>query len=100
LSTDVSIGSSRISEAPQKLEPAQIRAARALLGWRQEDLSKASGVGTATIQRIEKSDGPITGYVSTVMRIEAAFEKAGILFITDDELAGIGVRLAKKKRGR
>jgi hypothetical protein len=41
---------------------------------------------------------PITGHVSTVMRIEAAFEKAGIL--TDDELAGIGFRLAKKKRGR
>jgi predicted transcriptional regulator len=80
------------------LEPAQIRAARALLGWRQEDLSKASGVGTATIQRIEKSDGPITGYVSTVIRIQSAFEKAGVLFITDDEIAGIGVRLAKKKR--
>jgi hypothetical protein len=30
------------------LESAQIRAARALLGWRQEDLSKASGGGTAT----------------------------------------------------
>jgi predicted transcriptional regulator len=80
------------------LEPAQIRAARALLGWRQEDLSKASGVGTATIQRIEKSDGPITGYVSTVMRIQGAFEKAGVLFITDDEIAGIGVRLTKKRR--
>jgi hypothetical protein len=25
-------------------------------------------------------------------------ERAGILFITDDEIAGIGVRLAKKKR--
>jgi transcriptional regulator with XRE-family HTH domain len=80
------------------LEAAQIRAARALLGWRQEDLSKASGVGTATIQRLEKSEASITGYVSTVMRIEAAFEKAGVLFITDDEIAGIGVRLAKKKR--
>jgi hypothetical protein len=34
------------------------------------------------------------------MRIEAAFEKAGILFISDDEIAGICVRLAKKKRGR
>jgi hypothetical protein len=33
------------------------------------------------------------------MRIEAAFEKAGVLFITDDEIAGIGVRLAKKKEG-
>jgi hypothetical protein len=53
-----------------------------------------------TVRRIENGGSPITGYVSTVMRIEAAFEKAGILFITDDEIAGIGVRLAKKKRGR
>jgi transcriptional regulator with XRE-family HTH domain len=80
------------------LEPAQIRAARALLGWRQEDLSKASGVGTATIQRIEKGDSPISGYVSTLVRIQAAFEDAGILFIDDDGAAGIGLRLAKKKR--
>jgi hypothetical protein len=55
------------------------------------------GVGTATIQRIEKSDGPIAGYVSTVMRIEAAFEKAGILFIAGDEIAGTGIRLAKNR---
>jgi transcriptional regulator with XRE-family HTH domain len=82
------------------LEPSQIRAARALLGWRQEDLSKASGVGTATIQRIEKSDRRITGYISTAMRIQAAFENAGVLFIDDDETAGVGVRLGKKKRRR
>jgi transcriptional regulator with XRE-family HTH domain len=82
------------------LESAQIRAARALLGWRQEDLSKASGVGTATIQRIEKSDRPIAGYVSTLVRIQAAFEDAGVLFIDDDEMAGFGLRLAKKKRRR
>jgi transcriptional regulator with XRE-family HTH domain len=80
------------------LEPAQIRAARALLGWRQEDLSKASGVGTATIQRIEKSDRPITGYVSTIVRIQAAFEEAGVLFIDDDETAGIGLRMTKKRK--
>jgi transcriptional regulator with XRE-family HTH domain len=82
------------------LEPAQIRAARALLGWRQEDLSKASGVGTATIQRIERSDSAVTGYVSTLVRIQGAFEGAGVLFIDDDETAGIGLRLAKKKSRR
>ena len=71
------------------LEPAQIRAARALLGWRQEDLSKASGVGTATIRRIEKTDRAMTGYVSTMVRIQAAFEKAGIQFIDEDEMGGI-----------
>jgi len=80
------------------LEPAQIRAARALLGWRQQDLSKASGVGTATIQRIEKSDRPTTGYVSTLARIQAALETAGVLFIDDDGTAGIGVRLTKTKK--
>jgi transcriptional regulator with XRE-family HTH domain len=79
---------------------SQIRAARALLGWRQEDLSKASGVGTATIHRIEKSEDASTGYVSTVMRIQPAFEDAGVLFIEDDELGGIGLRLSKKKRRR
>ena len=82
------------------LEPSQIRAARALLGWRQEDLSKASGVGTATIQRIERSNSAVTGYVSTLVRIQAAFEGAGVLFIDDDETAGIGLRLAKKKSRR
>jgi len=68
------------------------------LGWRQEDLSKASGVGTATIQRIEKSDRPITGYDSTIVRIQAAFDDAGVLFIDDDETAGIGLRLTKKRK--
>jgi transcriptional regulator with XRE-family HTH domain len=82
------------------IESAQIRAARALLGWRQEDLSKASGVGTATIQRIEKTNRPITGYVSTLVRIQAAFEQAGIEFIDDDEIAGFGLRIAKKKKKR
>jgi transcriptional regulator with XRE-family HTH domain len=82
------------------LEAAQIRAARALLGWRQEDLSRASGVGTATIQRIEKSHRPITGYVSTLVRIQAALEQAGIQFIAEDEMGGVGLRMAKKTRKR
>ena len=82
------------------IEPAQIRAARALLGWRQEDLSKASGVGTATVRRIESANSSATSYVSTLSRIQAAFETAGVLFIDDDGSAGIGVRLAKTKKKR
>jgi transcriptional regulator with XRE-family HTH domain len=84
----------------EMLESAQIRAARALLGWRQQDLSKASGVGTATIRRIEKSERALTGYVSTMVRIQEAFEQAGIQFIDDDETGGFGVRTAKRKRKR
>jgi transcriptional regulator with XRE-family HTH domain len=68
------------------------------LGWRQEDLSKASGVGTATIYRIEKSEDSITGYASTLVRIQAALEQAGIEFIENDEVGGYGLRFSKKKK--
>jgi transcriptional regulator with XRE-family HTH domain len=80
------------------LRPAQIRAARALLGWRQEDLSKASGVGTATIYRIERNDTFITGYASTLVRIQVALEKAGIEFIEKDDIGGFGLRFSKKRK--
>jgi transcriptional regulator with XRE-family HTH domain len=80
------------------IEPAQIRAARALLGWRQEDLSKAAGVGIATIRRIESAKSNQTGYVSTISRIQTALETAGILLIDDDGTAGIGVRLTRTKK--
>jgi hypothetical protein len=38
------------------------------------------------------------GYVSTVLRIQAALEKAGVQFTDEDQSGGIGVRLMKKKR--
>ena len=78
--------------------PAQIRAARALLDWRQDDLARAADVGITTIRRIEAQPGPVMGYVSTVLRLQAALEKAGIKFTDEDESGGIGVRLQKKKR--
>jgi transcriptional regulator with XRE-family HTH domain len=80
------------------IEPGQIRAARALLGWRQEDLSKAAGIGTATVRRIESVNSSATSYVSTLSRIQASLEAAGVLFIDDDGSAGIGVRLARTKK--
>jgi transcriptional regulator with XRE-family HTH domain len=79
------------------LHAAQIRAARALLGWRQDQLAKASGVGTATIQRIENTEGTVGGYVSTLMRIQTAFEKAGIRFLEGDSAGGMGVRIVTPK---
>jgi hypothetical protein len=50
-----------------------------------------------TIQRIEKSVGPIGGYVSTLMGIQAAFEQAGIRFLDNEPGGGIGVRLMAPK---
>ena len=37
------------------------------------------------------------GYVSTLMRIQSAFEQAGIRFLDNDTGGGIGVRLAAPK---
>ena len=76
------------------LQTAQIRAARALLGWNQGDLAKAAKVSIATIRRIEAKEGPMMGYVSTLMSIRSAFESAGICFLDNEAGQGIGVRLS------
>jgi predicted transcriptional regulator len=77
------------------LHAAQIRAARALLDWRQEDLAKASKIGLATIQRIERMSGIVQGNISTVTRIQQALEKAGVRFLSGDEKGGVGVRFGR-----
>lgn len=75
------------------LHAAHIRAARALLGWHQEELAKRSKVGLATIQRLERSPpGPVMAHVSTVMKIADCLGRAGVLFIHDEAGRGIGVR--------
>jgi transcriptional regulator with XRE-family HTH domain len=78
---------------------AQIRAARALLGWSQSQLASAAEVGLATLQRIEQSEGVVKGNFATVLKIQNALEQAGIQF-TDDEGDGIGVRLKRDKVGK
>ena len=77
------------------LYSAQIRAARALLDWKQSELAKASEIGLATIQRLEKGDGLVNGHVSTVVQIQTALEKAGVRFFGPDEQGGIGARLKR-----
>jgi len=76
---------------------AQIRAARGLLGWSQSELARAAGVGLATLQRIEQSEGVVKGNFATVLKIQNALERAGIQF-TDDGGGEIGVRLQSGKR--
>ena len=75
------------------LFPSQIRAARALLGWRQDRLAKAAQVGLATIQRIEQqAEGHAMGHTSTLFRIQNALEQAGIQFEGPDRSGTVGVR--------
>ena len=48
---------------------SQICAARALLGWSQGKLARAAGIGLATLQRIEQSEGVVKGNFATVFKI-------------------------------
>jgi hypothetical protein len=73
----------------RKVSIRQIKAARALLGWSQEDAANFSGVSVPTIKRLEATDGPIGGRASTGERIKDAMEAAGIAFI-EETAAGRG----------
>lgn len=72
----------------------QIRAARALLRLTVVDLAQASGVGVATIKRIESTDGLPSANARTLDTLVKALEALGIEFVGsyDD---GPGVRLFK-----
>ena len=52
------------------------------------------GVGLATLQRIEQTEGIVKGNFSTVLKIQKALEQAGIHFMEDDS-GQIGVQLEK-----
>lgn len=82
-----------------KISIRQIKAARSLLGWSQDDLADRSGVSKPTIGRLESidSDDPIAGRPETGRALVAALEKAGVEFIPENG-GGAGVRLAKRAR--
>ena len=75
--------------------PAQIRAARALLDWRQLDLVKASGVSDLTIKNFER--GATHPHATTLDAMRRAFEAAGVIFVEENR-EGPGVRLRKGKK--
>jgi transcriptional regulator with XRE-family HTH domain len=66
--------------------PAQCRAARALIGWSQDQLAVASKVAKATIANFEL--GKRAPYDRTLADIRAALERAGIEF-TNGEAPGV-----------
>jgi transcriptional regulator with XRE-family HTH domain len=79
---------------------AQIRAARALIGWKQTDLAAKSGVSEISIKNIER--GHTDPRSSTLGALQAAFDKVGVVFLEpgDTRDGGIGVRLKLKKARR
>ena len=76
----------------------QIRAARALLRWTAQNLADVSGVGVATIRRIELMDGVPSGQVRTIEALRAALEDAGVEFIgSPKDRPGVRLKLAGDK---
>lgn len=68
----------------------QIRAARALLRISVDELASKSGIGTATIKRIEATSGIPATHARTLNMLETALIDFGIEFIgTLDDRPGV-----------
>jgi transcriptional regulator with XRE-family HTH domain len=80
-----------------KVSIRQIKAARALLDWSQQELATAAGVSIPTIKRLEAQDGLLGGRSETGKKIRFALEAAGVEFI-DENGGGLGARLRKRQR--
>jgi len=66
------------------IDCSQMRAARAMLGIDQRTLAEMADVSLPTIQRMENSKGPVRGNIDTLVKIIAAFDKAGVELIGDN----------------
>jgi transcriptional regulator with XRE-family HTH domain len=76
------------------IEAAQVRAARALIGWSQTKLAETAGVPLSVVERSE-TGAPDHVAEAAVDKMRAALEAAGVAFIPKDGGGGIGVRLRK-----
>jgi predicted transcriptional regulator len=80
-----------------KVSIRQLKAARTLIGWSQEELASAADISLPTIKRLEAAEGILGGRETTAKKIRSALETAGIEFI-DENGGGPGVRLRNRQR--
>ena len=79
----------------QTIIPAQIRAARALLDWSQEELANAAGVALTSVRDLEaQRRAADSGTAGSVMR---ALENGGVDFVAGTSTSGPGVHLVAKR---
>ena len=71
----------------------QCRAARAMLGWSQDQLGRAAQVAKKTIADFER--GATTPHPRTIAALQNALEQAGITFVPDDGAVGAGLRMTQ-----
>ena len=68
----------------------QSRAARAMLGWKQETLADAAQVSLTALRRLESESG-LRVYESTRDQVRRALEGNGIVFLTTEKGEGVMV---------
>ena len=79
---------------------AQVRAAKALIGWSGNKLAENAGVAISTIRRVEACDGLLpSASVKVLQSLKTALESAGIEFIgTPENQPGVRLRLPKSSK--
>jgi predicted transcriptional regulator len=74
------------------ITPRQVRAARGLLGWSQQELADKAIVSVNAVNRLER--GQVDPRVSTLAAVEKALIRAGVEFQAAGD-KGEGVRLSR-----
>jgi transcriptional regulator with XRE-family HTH domain len=80
------------------IEAAQVRAARALIGWSQTELADTAGLPLPIVERFE-TGAPDNLPANAVAKMRAALESAGVAFIPKNG-GGVGVRLRKGRESK
>ena len=86
-------------EQTKPLTSDQLRAARALLRWSADELSRRSSVSLRTIRRAELAEQHMTMTTANNLAVRRALEDAGVEFI-DGNGGGPGLRLRKRQRAK
>jgi transcriptional regulator with XRE-family HTH domain len=85
-----------VIKLPYMMTPEQCRMARGALNLTVRALAAKAGVGVNTVTRLENGAETLA---STVMKLQHAFEAAGVEF-TNGEAPGVKLRPAKKRKKR
>jgi transcriptional regulator with XRE-family HTH domain len=79
------------------MTPTQSKIARAALGWSIRELATQASVRPNTVSNFESGG---EAYASTVDKMQAAMEAAGVIFVGAGEaslIGGVGVRVRSEK---
>lgn len=76
----------KANSKPEELSPQQVRAARALLAWSQQDLAKSAGVAQSTVADFERAAR--TPVPNNAEAIKKALTEAGVNFLPGGAVIG------------